>query len=278
MTNEVLGVSTYTPYEWRAQRVKKEEPNEVEAGTGLDDAPIVDRDAVVVGRARSIHWKPGVNPVHQMTFDTWRTRPSSSSGYPPLTPVVLGTRSTPAATMSFLSNPAEGDAPRRIEKVVTDFSTDGSVTVRTRVAMNHMMGVNSAVGDGPRRGGLLTGVRAREPCLMVRASSMAISAPELPAPTTSTPPSWSCDGLRYSEEWSWTIPSSSSGAKVGMLRIVVAAGGDDDVIGEQRVVATDHLETIPDLGQSVDFDPSLDREVKLAGVGLHVVGRFVLAG
>jgi hypothetical protein len=53
VVDNVLGVRTYSPHECRAQRVKEEEPDEVEAGTGLDDAPIVDRDAVV-GEEREI--------------------------------------------------------------------------------------------------------------------------------------------------------------------------------------------------------------------------------
>jgi len=48
-------------------------------------------------------------------------------------------------------------------------------------------------------------------------SSMAISAPELPAPTISTGPAGSCAGLRYSLECNWTIPVSSSPANAGSL-------------------------------------------------------------
>ena len=48
-----------------------------------------------------------------------------------------------------------------------------------------------------------------------RATSSAISAPEFPAPAMRTPPSRSCDGLRYSRECSWTMPGSSPCAHAG---------------------------------------------------------------
>src|SRR5829696_3661116 len=48
----------------------------------------------------SIQRKSGANPVHQTTFATSGTRPSSSIGSPSLTPVTRGTRSTSAATTS----------------------------------------------------------------------------------------------------------------------------------------------------------------------------------
>jgi hypothetical protein len=51
-------------------------------------------------------------------------------------------------------------------------------------------------------------------------------------------------------------------------RVVRAAGGYDDIVGEEGFGAADHVETIPDLGQSVDFDASSDRKLELAGVGL----------
>ena len=51
---------------------------------------------------------------------------------------------------------------------------------------------------------------------------MAISAPEFPAPTTNSSPSWSWCGLRFSLEWSWTIRSSGSRANSGILRLLEA--------------------------------------------------------
>ena len=47
-------------------------------------------------------------------------------------------------------------------------------------------------------------------------TSSAMSAPEFPAPTTSTPPSRSCEGFRYSDEWSCTISGASSRENAGI--------------------------------------------------------------
>ena len=58
--------------------------------------------------------------------------------------------------------------------------------------------------------------------------------------------------------------------------VVERAGRHDHVLGEQRVLATDHLESIPDFRQSVDFDPGSDRELELAGISLQIVGGLVL--
>ena len=70
------------------------------------------------------------------------------------------------------------------------------------------------------RNGMLPGCR---PDIHVgcpsEAASRATSAPEFPAPTTRTPPSRSCDGLKYWLEWSCTILGSSSAAKSGTLGI-----------------------------------------------------------
>ena len=45
--DDVFGVPSHTAQECRAERVEEEEPNEVQTGTGLDDSPIVNREAVV---------------------------------------------------------------------------------------------------------------------------------------------------------------------------------------------------------------------------------------
>ena len=70
--------------------------------------------------------------------------------------------------------------------------------------------------------------------------------------------------------------SSSSRANDGTLGVVEGAGRHDHVLGEQRVLAADHLESIPGLGQSVDFDARSDRELELAGISLQIVGGLVL--
>ena len=48
-----------------------------------------------------------------------------------------------------------------------------------------------------------------------RATSRAMSAPELPAPTRSTSPGRSWPGFRYSLECNCTMPGSSACAKAG---------------------------------------------------------------
>ena len=57
---------------------------------------------------RSIQAKSGTKPVHQITLATSRARPPSSTGRPSRTPTVLGTRSMPAAAMSFALTRASG--------------------------------------------------------------------------------------------------------------------------------------------------------------------------
>src|SRR5688572_13811610 len=47
-------------------------------------------------------------------------------------------------------------------------------------------------------------------------------------------------------------------------RIVEGAGRHDHVLGEHRVLATSHFESIPGLRQSVDLDARSDRELERA--------------
>ena len=49
VVDDVLGVPAHTSQERRAQRVEEEKPDEVETGTGFDDAPIVNGKAVAAG-------------------------------------------------------------------------------------------------------------------------------------------------------------------------------------------------------------------------------------
>ena len=59
-------------------------------------------------------------------------------------------------------------------------------------------------------------------------------------------------------------------------RIVEGAGRHDHVLGEQRVLATCHFESIPGLRQSVDLDAGSDRELERAGICFQIVGGLVL--
>jgi hypothetical protein len=58
--------------------------------------------------------------------------------------------------------------------------------------------------------------------------------------------------------------------------VVRGAGSHDHVLREQSMFATDHLESIPDLGEFVDSDPGSDGKLELAGIGLQIVGGLVL--
>jgi hypothetical protein len=62
VVDDVLGVPADTTHQRRTQRVKKKKSDEVEAGTGLDDAAIVNRDAVVGGKGEIDPLKTGCEP------------------------------------------------------------------------------------------------------------------------------------------------------------------------------------------------------------------------
>ena len=106
---------------------------------------------------------------------------------------------------------------------------------------------------------------------------MAISAPELPAPTTSTAAlldlGWVAVllGMELDDA---LVELACERRDPGIVR---GAGRDDHVLGEERVLATDQLESVADLGQPVDLDPGSDREIERARIRLEVVGDLVLA-
>ena len=56
VVDDVLGIPSHTSHQRRAQRVEEGKPDEVETGTGLDDAPIVNGNAVV-------GWQREIDPV-----------------------------------------------------------------------------------------------------------------------------------------------------------------------------------------------------------------------
>ena len=108
------------------------------------------------------------------------------------------------------------------------------------------------------------------------ATSIATSAPEWAAPTTSTGPSCSCPGFLYSLEWSCTISGSSSPGERRRERAPEGAGGDDHVLGlEAPVVALDDVAAaVP--RQSARPGYRRGRAARSARVLLEVVGHLVL--
>ena len=62
-------------------------------------------------------------------------------------------------------------------------------------------------------------------------ASSEMSAPELPAPTTRTPPSRSCDGLRYVARMHLDDRRVELAGERGDPRVAVGARGDDHVVG-----------------------------------------------
>ena len=131
----------------------------------------------------------------------WRrraTRPSSSTGLPVAhARDRAATRSTPAAARSLgltrmqrlavPRGPSAAPCGRSACRIVST-----CVARRTTAA-----GRRSRARRPSMSNGICAGVPARTARSMARrATSSAMSAPELPAPTTSTAPSRSCDGLR----------------------------------------------------------------------------------
>ena len=68
-------------------------------------------------------------------------------------------------------------------------------------------------------------------------SSSAIWQPDCPAPTTRTPPSGSCSGLRYSLVWSWSTSSGARLSEGGGRAALERSRGDDHAVGGQLSVA-----------------------------------------
>jgi len=58
--------------------------------------------------------------------------------------------------------------------------------------------------------------------------------------------------------------------------VVIGARSHDHVLGEQRVLATDHFESCPAPGDFVDSYARSHRELQLAGISLEIVGGLVL--
>ena len=103
--------------------------------------------------------------MHQITFATSRTRPSSSSGSPSRTPTVRGTRSTPAAASSFGRTRSSGAAVRR--DLGRIFRPIGVLTVSTCEATNQNGGRQHPAQQPPMR----TGTWPRRRCPRARSDA-----------------------------------------------------------------------------------------------------------
>ena len=76
----VLRVPPYSAHERRAERVEEQSPMKYRPGTGSTMPRFWIGNPWRVGTGRSIQLKSGVYPVHQITVNTFNTRPSSRSG------------------------------------------------------------------------------------------------------------------------------------------------------------------------------------------------------
>ena len=145
---------------------------------------------------RSIHGKPGWYPVHQTMFLASSERSPASRGWPSRTPVTLGTRSMPASIRSCGFTRTSGAAfersfGRTLRPIgLLTFSTWWPTNFTSRTRKNLASAVSIRKGTWPDS---LPDIQTFRP--VERAISIAMSAAEFPAPTTSTGPSKSCDGL-----------------------------------------------------------------------------------
>ena len=90
------------------------------------------------------------------------------------------------------------------------------------------------------RNGTWPGCRPDSHVRCDRATSIAMSAPELPAPTSSTSPGCSWLGFLYSLECSCTMPRIERLRELRHARRLVRGHRDDDVIGLEAPVAGLH--------------------------------------
>ena len=199
-------------------RVEEEESDEVQPWLVGDDAATMDRLDRLVFIAEDRQVDPGeVGPEPRTPDDVRRLEDAAvlEDGMPPRTPTTRGARSMPAAARSLgLTRTSGAPWERSFGRTLRPI---GVPTVSTRWPMNR----NSKGRKTNRAGCALDAeadMTASFPASQVGCcltTSMAISPPEFPAPTTSTDPSSSCAGFRYSPEWSWTMPGSSWLANAG---------------------------------------------------------------
>ena len=164
------------------------------------------------------------------------------------------------------------------EHLRAHLAADRRPTVSTWWPTNRTQGAprGSAPPPSMRKGhmGLTPGEPRR--CAL-GATSRAISAPELPVPTTRTPPFWSCDGFRYSPACSWTMPGSSSRANGG-TQGPGARHRHHHVVRLEAPIARRHDESVPAPREPVNPDAGSHRQREPGRVGREVVRHLVLGG
>ena len=164
---------------------------------------------------RSIQRKSGPNPVHQITLATSRTRRPRAAAGRRVRRSRAATRSTPARMRSFRLTRASGSP--RLDSCLPGLSADRRPHGQHVREQEPERRREQPIRAGSRRGPAPGPYPYRTATSGDRADdSRAISAPELPAPTTRTPPSWSCDGFRYSLEWNCAMAGSRSAANTGI--------------------------------------------------------------
>jgi hypothetical protein len=128
--------------------------------------------------------------------------------------------------------------------------------------------------------GFVSWVPPRQPRPVIAGHFRCDLAPELPAPTTRTPPSRSCDGFRYSLECiSPARPRARARARTaerGGLRSAPTA--THHVVGLEPMVAGRHHETVTQLGEPVHPDAVSNGKVEPGRVGQQVFGHGSLVG
>jgi hypothetical protein len=164
---------------------------------------------------RSIQSNPVSKPVHHTMFAASMARPSSVTGRPSRTPAMRGSRSTPAAASSpdltrMSGVPCAIILGRALRPIGVLMVNTRWKTTRSRKGARKVRPAKP-----PMRNGTSPVGRPDIQTCRLRASSIAISAPELPAPAISTLPARSCAGFRYSDERSCTMSGRTSPANAG---------------------------------------------------------------
>ena len=212
-----------------------------------------------------------------MTFDTSRTLPSSRTGYPFITPVIRGTRSMPAGAKSFRRTRPKGIPRGGSRKWSRSFLPSARLYRQPRRHEPHD-GCEKVIGKTPGAGRVPG--RCPGPITM---SGDGGRAPLRSPPQSSRRPPRALLLLEF--ERGSGIPSSGAGRCTRRARARMPGPWGCDTRRSPRPRSRQtacarpaHLESIPDFGQSVDFDPGPDRELELAGISLQIVGGLVLGG
>jgi hypothetical protein len=215
LLGDVLGVPPDPAQQRGGEPVQEEQAHEVQAGLALHHAAPVHRQPVLAEdrQVDPAEVRPEARaPEHgRHLHEAAVLQQRAAVAHP----TVCGARWTPAAASSLGRTRSSGAAPSR--NLGRTLRPTGVLTVSTCEANHQNGGVSSRSHTLSVRTGRwpVSGPDSQVGC--VRATSKAISAPELPAPTTSTPPSTSWDGPRYRWGSSCRMPGSSSAAKAGIL-------------------------------------------------------------